>query len=114
MKPQMTFFAGEDLWDDLQEEKEQKIPWYGHGYDSQPLIRLQLEWSERGILGAEVVKSQLGWMVRYDSGIQNFGIIAGGMSGVILDGTLQDAIDFVRKWVKQDPKNRYAFTRSEK
>ena len=59
------------------------------------------------IVGVELVDSNYGWSVRYNSGLQNFGIVAGCRNGQ-LDGTREAAEAFARDWVARDPARRYA------
>jgi hypothetical protein len=58
----------------------------------------------------EVICSNYGHSVRYDSGLQNFGLLAGSRSGA-LDGTLEDAERYATAWVAEDPTRRYAWRR---
>jgi hypothetical protein len=104
--PNLKFIAGEDLWNDLQVEKIQKVSRNAAGYfNSRELIPLQSEWSRRGILGSELVESGTrGWTLRYDSGIQNWGLIG-------LDMTKTEVIEFAIKWVSADPTRRYSYVR---
>jgi hypothetical protein len=46
--------------------------------------------------------------VRYDSGLQNFALLARSCE---LGGTLEAAEAFARAWVAEDPERRYAWTR---
>lgn len=83
---------------------------YPDCYQSEPLCELQTAQARRGILGVELVESVYGWSVRYNSGIQNFGLVASSRCGDV-DGTLESAEAFARKWVAQDPERRYAYRR---
>ena len=102
--------AGLALVDALEAEKKARVPFTGHGYESEALCRIQREHSARGIIGAEVVCSNYGHSVRYDSGLQNFGLLASSKHGQ-LDGTLDAADAWVKQWVAQDPTRRYAWRR---
>lgn len=109
----MILIAGRELYSDLQVEKEavvpkSSLPGREQCHDSETLCRLQQKRARAGIVGVQLVKSIYGWSVRYDSGIQNFGIVAGARSG-ILDGTIENAIDYAQKWVSDDPERRYAW-----
>jgi hypothetical protein len=106
----MTIVAGEALVDALQAETKARVPWGCGGYKSEPLCRLQGEQVARGIYGAEIVRSNYGCSVRYDSGLQNFGLLASSRSGY-LDGTLEHAVAWATKWVAEDPARRYAWYR---
>jgi len=106
----MVIIAGEALVDAMSAETKARCEWRGCGYASEQLVVLQQERSRRGILGCEVVCSNYGHSVRYDSGLQNFGLLAGSRRGD-LDGTLEDAERFAREWVSKDPTRRYAWRR---
>lgn len=124
----MVIVAGEALVDAMTAETKARCKWTGAGYASEDLCVLQREQSARGILGAEIVTSNYGCSVRYDSGLQNFGLLAGlsirsiwsqspsrfdPKSGM-LDGTLEHAERWVREWVAKDPTRRYAWRRKGK
>lgn len=101
----MVIVAGEALVDALTAETKAR-----RGNNDEDLCRLQREQASRGILGAEVVCSNYGHSVRYDSGLQNFGLLAGSRCGY-LDGTLEHAERWAREWVAKDPARRYAWRR---
>lgn len=83
----------------------------GGYYNSEMLCAVQRLHSARGILGVEVLYyPNGGCSVRYDSGLQNFGLLAGSRSGT-LDGTLEHAERWAREWVAADPTRRYAWRR---
>lgn len=108
-KFEIRLVAGAVLYEKLREEKRNTIPQNAAGYfESESLCRLQVQRANRGILGATLVLSMYGWSVRYDSGLQNFGLIASCRCGM-LDGSLQMAEEFCRKWVAADPERRYAY-----
>lgn len=106
----MVIVAGDALVDAMSAEKQRRCRWTGQGYASDELCALQREQSARGILGCEIVASLYGHSVRYDSGLQDFGLLASSRSGV-LDGTLEHAEQWAREWVSQDPARRYAWRR---
>lgn len=107
----MIMVAGAELYDALETEKERTVPMNGQYFQSEPLCRWQSEVSRRGILGAEVIDcTPHGCSVRYDSGLQNFGLLAGSRCGM-LDGSLEDAERWARAWVAEDPTRRYAWRR---
>jgi hypothetical protein len=106
----MIVVAGEPLIDALTQEQDTKIPRSGAGFVSEALCALQREHAARQIVGVEIVASIYGHSVRYDSGLQDFGLLAGSRSGQ-LDGTLADAERFAREWVERDPTRRYAWRR---
>lgn len=110
-----TIVAGQALCAALHAEQVAKVRVTGSDangplYDSEGLCRLHAEQDRRGILGAELVKSIYGWSVRYDSGLQNFGIIAGARYGQV-DGTYEDAVRFAQQWAAEDPTRRYVWVR---
>lgn len=106
-----TIVAGRDLLVSMEAEQNAKINRNVVGYNSEQLCELQRSWSRRGILGAEIVVSNYGCSVRYDSGLQNFGLIASSRAKEV-DGTLEDAERYAREWVARDPERRYAWRRN--
>lgn len=102
--------AGEELVQSLREETERRIPKTGLGYASDNLCALQRERAGRMVLGVEIVQSMYGHSVRYDSGLQNFGILASKRYGNI-DGSYESAERFAKAWVSHDPTRRYAWRR---
>lgn len=110
----MVIVAGEALIDAMEAEQKAKVEHTGFGYNSEQLCTLQREQSGRGILGVEVIYFPgSGCSVRYDSGLQNFGLLAGSRSGY-LDGSLESGEQWARAWVAQDPARRYAWRRKTK
>lgn len=107
----MRIVAGEALVDALAAEQVAHVPQTGFGFEREALCGLQREQSARGILGCEVIQSSYGCSVRYDSGLQDFGLLAGSRSG-LLDGSLADAERWATEWVNRDPQRRYAWTRN--
>ena len=109
-EPEVTkqIIAGQDLYATLQAEREARVAKVGNLYKGEPLCRLQEQQAGRGVLGAELVLSRYGWSVRYDSGLQNWGLLASSRSGM-LDGTLEAAVAWATAWVAQDPQRRYAW-----
>ena len=102
---ELKFIAGEETWNKLQAEKIMKVRKSERGYNSRELIILQGEWSSRGVLGAELVQSMhRNWTLRYDSGIQNWGIIAADM-------TKGEVIEYAIAWVAMDPSHRYVYVK---
>ena len=102
---ELKFIAGEETWNELQAEKVLKVSQNARGFNSRELIILQGEWSRRGVLGAELVESSMrGWTLRYDSGIQNWSIIAADM-------TKGEVIDYAMSWVAMDPTRRYVYVK---
>ena len=106
----MTIVAGGDLIDALDAETRALVPHTGRGFASEDLCSLQRKQAARGILGAELVESKYGWSVRYDSGLQNWGLIASSRSGT-LDGSLEAAAAWAQAWAAEDPSHRYAWHR---
>jgi hypothetical protein len=110
----MVIVAGEALVDAMSEETLKRCRDTGGGYrSSEDLCALQRDQAGRGILGAEIIVSSTGCSVRYDSGLQNFGLLAGSRSGY-LDGTLEHAERWAKEWVAKDPTRRYAWRRKTK
>ncbi|WP_379069214.1 hypothetical protein ACHMW4_04255 [Mesorhizobium sp. UC22_110] len=106
-----TVVAGYDLLAAMEAETDAVVQ-NRNGYrDSEQVCELQQRQARRGIVGVEIVASNYGASVRYDSGLQNFGLLAGSRSGQ-LDGTLEDAERFAREWVSHDPERRYAWRRT--
>lgn len=103
----MTIIAGEELVNAMEAEQKAKVEFTGFGYDSEQLCVLQGEQSRRGIIGVEIVCSMYGHSVRYDSGLANFGLVRSG-KGV----SLENAEQWCRDWVAQDPTKRYAWRRN--
>lgn len=100
--------AGEALVDALTAETRARCHTRGTYHDSTLLCAVQREQAARGILGAEIVKSNYGHSVRYDSGLQEWGLLARSRE---LGGTLEAAEEWARKWVATDPTRRYAWRR---
>ena len=109
----MILVAGKELYDSIQAEKERTVPKNGPYFQSEPLCEFQKSVSRRGIIGAEIVLSNYGYSVRYDSGLQDWGLLASSRSKQV-DGTIEDAVKFAERWVAQDPERRYAWRRKEK
>lgn len=108
----MTIIAGEQLVDQLTTETRARCQNTGAGFNSTQLCTLQREQAGRGITGAEIVVSNYGCSVRYDSGLQNFGLLASARAKQI-DGTMEGAVAFAKAWVAKDPARRYAWHRKE-
>ncbi len=104
----MIIVAGHNLVAAMEAEQKAKVRWTGCGYDSDELAVLQRDHSKRGIKGVEIVQSIKGNSVRYDSGLQNFGLLATSLD---LGGTLEAAEQFACDWVAKDPTRRYAWRR---
>jgi len=105
----MIIVAGHELVDAMEIEQKAKCRFTGFGYNSDDLAVLQRDQSSRGIKGVEIVASIHGSSVRYDSGLQNFGLLATSRE---LGGTLEAAEQFARDWVAKDPSRRYAWRRA--
>ena len=104
----MAIHAGAALVDALTEETLARC---AHTPAPEDLVVVQREQAARGIVGVELVKSNYGWSVRYDSGLQNFGIVASARRGGQVDGSWDSAVRFALDWVAQDPAKRYAWSR---
>lgn len=98
--------AGAEVVARLEAAKISQVPKTPRGYESEQLCALQQSQARAGYLGAELVESIYGWSVRYNSGLQNFGIIFGSRRGN-LDGTYEDAVAKAKAWQAQDPERRY-------
>lgn len=107
----MTIVAGEKLVDKMTAETKARCTFTGFGYNSDQLCILQREQSARGIVGAEIVISNYGCSVRYDSGLQNFGLLASSRTKQ-LDGSQEHAERWAKEWVAKDPTRRYAWYRN--
>lgn len=90
--------AGRDVIEALDAEKAQAAN----------LCSMQEAQAGRGYLGAQLVRSMFGWSVRYDSGLQGWGLLA-SVRGGTLDGSFKAAVEWAERWVAQDPKRRYAW-----
>lgn len=106
----MIIEGGHDLVDVLTAARDANISRNARGFDSEQLCALQVREAGQGVLGVELVESAYGWTVRYDSGLQNWGLLASARSGQ-LDGSLDDARRYALAWLAEDPKNRYAWRR---
>lgn len=109
-QPWMIIVAGEELIARMEAEQRALVPETGRGFASEQLCELQRKQARRGLLGAEIVQSNYGYSVRYDSGLQNWGLLASSKSGQ-LDGSWDAAVAWVKSWVAQDPDRRYAWAR---
>jgi hypothetical protein len=108
----MTVIIGKSVWDALQAEKERTVPRSAWGFDSQLLCRWQERKSAEGHKEIELVESVYGWSVRYASGLQDFGLLAGLRKGN-LDGSLEAALKYAQAWVDEDPTKRCCFAPDE-
>jgi hypothetical protein len=106
-----TVVAGRDLLIAMEAEQEATCRKVGEYYSSEDVCAMQRREARAGIIGVEIVASMYGASVRYDSGLQNFGLLAGSRSGE-LNGTLEDAERYAREWVARDPQRRYAWRRN--
>jgi hypothetical protein len=96
--------AGQTLVDELR-RKRATIPLYGDRYLHSALCNQQEQEAKNGIRGAEIVRVSDGtYALHFDSGLQAWARIRGGMS-------LQAAERFARQWVSAAPTKRYAFKR---
>jgi len=100
--------AGEDTYNLIQHLKQNAIPKKDGNFDSESLSKFQEKVARNGFLGAQIVKSNYGYSVRYDSGLQNWGLLASSRAGT-LDGSITAAIKFCEAWVAQSPSTRYAW-----
>jgi hypothetical protein len=98
--------AGQDVASRLEAEKLANVPRSPRGFASDPLCALHVDQARRGFLGASLVKSFYGWSVRYDSGLQEWALIASSRAGQ-LDGSFAAAVRYARRWQAEDPERRY-------
>jgi hypothetical protein len=115
--PWMHVVVGQQVHAALHAEKERTVPHSKRPgmeqyFESESLCRWQSECYRRGVRGVELVKSIYGFSVRYDSGLADFGLLAGARDGQ-LDGSFEDAVRFATEWVNEDPAHRYAWTRDD-
>jgi hypothetical protein len=103
--------AGLEVVEAMRAERKARCRWTGYGYDSESLCAVQRDESAKGILGAEIVVSNYGCSVRYDSGLQDFALLASSRLKQI-DGTIEAAEAWCRDWVAKDPGRRYAWRRA--
>ncbi|QGZ14237.1 hypothetical protein PP940_gp102 [Rhizobium phage RL2RES] len=103
--------SGFELFAQLEAEKNARVGMRHGDYNGDQLSKLQQEHARRGILGAEIVITNYGFSVRYDSGLQNWGLLASCKAKQI-DGTLEAAVKFAEEWVAKDPTRRYAWIRN--
>jgi len=78
--------------------------------DSESLCLAQQHDAAHGVLGAEIIQSNYGCSVRYDSGLQDFGLLASARRRDI-DGTYEAAVAWATRWQAEDPTRRYVWTR---
>lgn len=71
-------------------------------YRAAPLATLHAQHCVRGFVGAEVYKAPHGYVLRYDSGLQNFDPITRA-------DTLPAMLDVARRWAAADPMFRYVW-----
>lgn len=103
---ELIVIAGQDVCSRMREARA-ALPKIGEpGWHPELLTNLQIREARRGLVGAEMVKSMYGWSLRYNSGLQNFGLIAGSRSGQ-LNGTWEDCERYAKEWQAQDPLHRY-------
>lgn len=105
----MVIVAGHELVDAMEAEQKATCRMGCGGYNSDDLSVYHRNQSACGIIGVEIVKSIHGSSVRYDSGMQNFGLLARSQE---LGGTLEAAEQFACNWVANDPDRRYAWRRA--
>lgn len=84
-----------------------------YGFPSEDLCAWQIAESRRGIIEAEIVESLYGYSVRYASGIYNFGLIASSRAREV-DGSIESAIAYAKRWQSADPERRFVTARLEK
>jgi hypothetical protein len=103
----MNIIAGQALYAELEAERTRLVSRTEAGYNSADLCRWQERKAGRGIVGAQVVESNYGYSVRYDSGLQNWGLLRPSRGAA--DTSRQAAVEFCIAWVAADPAHRYAW-----
>jgi hypothetical protein len=103
----MILVAGAELYAELQAEKRALVEENARGFNSEQLCALQRKVAARGVVGAQIVKSMYGFSVRYDSGLQDWGLLKTSRGSA--DPSLEAAEAFCREWVAADPTHRYAW-----
>ncbi len=94
-------------------EKKTRLPEQSFGLSGRGLrsrgeriTDLQESWSARGYRQAALVWSIRGWTVRYASGLQGRAIMRDATGF-----TPEDALEFAKEWVEQDPERREVIVR---
>ena len=102
----MFIIAGAEVINAMNEEKAAAVAKneLGH-FRSEQLCALQRKQAGRGYIGVCIVKSIYGYSVRYDSGLQDFGLLRSARCG---DGSFKQAAEFCIAWAARDPSRRYA------
>lgn len=103
-KNEFVIFAGEDVARFVYEDAQRRAtPGNRPGtLESESLVRIQRERAQLGFLGARLHATIHGWSVRYDSGLQDFGILHRATG-------YEAAIAWGQDWVMRDPSRRYFY-----
>jgi hypothetical protein len=104
-----TVVAGQMVVDAIRNERERVVrpsKTYPGLNDSESLCDHQRSVAARGVIGAEIVATIKGWSLRYDSGLQNWGLIRPGLA------TFDEALAAAKAWTAADPTRRYAWVRN--
>lgn len=109
MPENFVVIAGEAVVERIRAARA-SLPRTGNGVASGSLCAQQEREARAGVVGVELVRSNYGWSVRYDSGLQDFGLVASARAKQV-DGTFDSAAAFAVAWVAQDPDRRYAHAR---
>lgn len=105
----MVLIAGAEVYERMHAERKALMvgaPEYGQGR-SEYLCRAQAKQAGQGYMGAQIVRSMYGFSVRYDSGLQDWGLLRSARGSS--DTSLEAAEQFCRDWVAQNPERRYAW-----
>lgn len=105
--------AGQTVVDGLRQARQQTVRPSSDRlgcFDSADLITQQCREAAAGIVGVEICVFSSGCSVRYDSGLQGFGLLASAKRGNI-DGTYEDAARWASAWQAQEPTKRYVWVR---
>jgi hypothetical protein len=74
---------------------------------AEDLASVQAELHDRGYRGATLTQSAKGWYVRASSSLTVPSVLAKCLAhGGELDGSIEAAIDWGKKWANDDPENR--------
>lgn len=106
--------AGAEVEKFLHADKIAHVPrseFYADCFESEALCRWQAEMHGRGFCAVMLSKGDLGWSVRYRSGLDNFAVLASVRDGD-LNGTFLDALMYAREWQKKDPTKRFVVAKA--
>jgi hypothetical protein len=108
------FIAGQEVYEAASAERSAAVEASGIAWGagrSEVLCKVQERQAGRGLTGIHIVKSMYGYSVRYDSGLQNFGLLRAARGS--RDPSFEAAVEFCRDWVAAHPECRYAWHNEE-